>query len=263
MVDSIVSFEQKEFLGWISDGWDPSQAKAWFTHEQQTRSPARGVLRIAPAVTDMIISNAKTLPPTFTLDYTRLQILQTHFERLMHHASCCWAFEEVVYSLGWHGTIRKSTYNDLFARISIITSDPESRCNPHQQTSDIALEIVRAAYGLCNIVRLPSQVDVELSEYSLDYACDVTTGVYRDLHAYLAEDLRDSVQEEVESIKDLTPMQISNRYTPSASIRSLQQDNTPQTELLRMAQLIAHISVLHWRVWGPILYELPDASNDD
>ncbi len=258
MVDATVAFEHKEFLRRMTEGWDVSRARIWFVNERHEKGQTSGVLILAPAVTKLIVTNSERLPPTFTLDYIRLRTLQKEFEDLMFQVACRWTLEEVLSSLDWKTSIPQSSYDSLFARISIITSAEESRSSPLRLMEDVALEIVRVAYELCHNSNLPSTKDLDFAESNLEYSSDASTSVFQDLQSYLAEDLQDMVDAEVQSTKDLTPMQIANRYVPTVSVLSSPPAITEQTRVRHLAQQISHISVLHWRVWGPLLYEQPD-----
>ncbi len=258
MVDATVAFEHKDFLRRMTEGWDVSRGRAWFVNERHEKGQASGVMIVAPAITKLIVTNAEHLPPTFTLDYIRLRTLQEDFEHLMYQAACRWTLEEVLSSLDWKTFFPQSSYDALFTRIFIITSADESKSSPLRLTEDVALEIVRVAYELCHISTLPSTKDLDFAASNLEYSSDASTSVFKDLQSYLAEDLQDIVDAEVQSTQDLTPMQIANRYVPKGSIPASPSAITEQTRLRRLAQQISHISVLHWRVWGPLLYDQPD-----
>ena len=229
-------------------------------NERLERGMSSGLHTLAASITGLVVTNSDNLPPTLTLDYVRLRTLQMQFQNLLYQAACRWTFEEILDSLSWRGVIPEHFYDDLFARISIITSDDETRCEISRRAQDVVLEIARKAYQLCNIQTVPSSTDLEFTASNLIHASDHSTVVFKDLERYLREDLDDIVQEEVEAIKELTPMQISNLYLPECSVQLC--CTTHQTELLRVAQQISHMSVLHWRVWAPILYSQPEEPGD-
>ena len=258
MVDCTVAFEQKEFLHRIAGGWDVDRARAWFTNERRRSESISGFQTLNTSITAMIIANCDNLPPTFTLDYIRIRTLQIRFEHLMYQTSCRWAFEEVLDSLGWHRPIPQEAYDNIFFRTSVIISDEEPEYNPSRRAEDILLEIVREAYRLCNIHKLPTTEDMETAESNLAHVANPTTSVSEELRLYIAEDLRKVAIEEFEQAKNLTPLGLANRYAPDGPTASRPVMITEKAELLRLAQQIAHISVLHWQVWAPILYELPD-----
>jgi len=263
MVDNTTEFEQEDFLQRIAKGWDVSQARTWMTEKRRERRKSSGLHTLAASATSLVGTNSDTLPPTFTLDYIRLRILQDQYKDLIYQTACRWTFEEILDLLHWEKSIPQRSYDHLFARISAIISDDEIRCEPSRRTEVVALELVREAYTLCDIQRVPDPDDLEFATSNLVHASYPTTTVCMDLSRFLDEDLHDMVEEEVEAIKTLTPMSISNRYQPECSLQAPSRAMTQQTELLRVAQQICHISVLHWRVWGPILYDLPDEPCDD
>lgn len=263
MVDSTVAFVQKDFLQRITEGWDVSRARTWFVDKRQKKGLSSGLMILTPAITNIIVENSPTLPPTFTLDYIRLRALQEDFESLMSQAACRWTLEKVLSSLKSRGSVPQIIYDRLFARVCIIRSPTETKRSPLGRASDdITLEIVRMAYNFCGISNLPSTKDIEYAQSKLEYCCDDTTSVYKDLQLHLAEDLQIMVDEEVHVMKNLTPMQVANRYVPEIPIHPLPPIVTEKIQLRSLAQRIAHISVLHWRVWGPILYEQPDVPGE-
>ena len=258
MVDSTVEFEQQDFLRRITEGWEVSQAHAWFAKERQNRMASSGLLTLALSITGLITTDSTTLPSTFTLDYIQLRSLQMQFKELTYQSACRWTFEEVLDSLHWARSIPQRSYVDLSAQISAISSDDELSYDHLRRNEEVALQIVREAYKLCNIRRIPNSDDIEFAASNLIHASDPSTTVFKDLQTYIEEDLSDMVDREIRAINDLTPMQISNRYLPKISSQVLSPLITQETELLRAAQQIAHISVLHWRVWAPILYDQPE-----
>lgn len=262
MVDATVGFEHHKFLREIAEGWDVSRARAWFVNERRAKSQSSGITVLVPAITKLVVTNSDRLPPTLTLDYIRIRILQKDFEDLMYQAACRWTLEEVVSSLDWQRPIPQTCYDILFARVCVITAAEESRRSPQELMEDVALEIVRTAYNLCQTSKLPSPKDLEFAESNLEYSSDVSTSVYQDLHSYMAEDLQDIVDEEVRTTRDFTPMQIANRYLSHNSVRPSTSNVTEHARIQLLAQQISHISVLHWRVWGPLLYEQPDQPGD-
>ena len=255
MIDNTVDFEQKDFLERIAKGWDVNPARSWFAKQRQERRMTSGIHTLAASITELIISDSDHLPPTLTLDYLRIRSLQLQLDRLMYQAACRWTFEETSESLGLR-SIPRSSYDNLHSRIAVLTSDGDSRAHPSRKTENITLEIVREAYRVSNIDRIPTPEDLESAESNLLYATDTSTNVSKQLRSYLAEDLHQLVEEEVQAAKNLTPVQMSTRFVLDNLAHTRRV--TEQSDMLRFAQQIAHISVLHWRVWAPILYDLPE-----
>ena len=254
MLDSTVAFEQSDFLNRIENGWDPSEARTWLASERQSRSIPSGTSTIVPAVTSIIVYDDDYLPPTFTLDYTRIRSLQTQFQNLMDRAACLRTFEAMLRRLGCNASIPKSFNNDLFARISTLAIDQPDHS---KQVADIALEVVSRAYKVCKIHRLPSSTDLEFAERHLQQNYDRTNDNFSDLERVLGDELLHLTEQEISIIGNFSPVQIVNHYQPQISSKSLATPVTIESELLSIAQRIAHITVLHWRVWAHLIYNEP------
>ena len=254
MVDGTVAFEQSDFLSRIENGWDPSEARTWLASERKSRSLPSGASTIIPAVTSTIVYDDDYLPPTFTLDYARLRSLQTQFQNLMDRAACLRTFEAILKMLGCNAPIPQSSNNDLFARISTLTSDQPNRS---EQVADIALEVVSRAYRVCKIPGPPSSTDLEFAERHLQQNYERRNNNFSDLERLLGDELLHLTEQETNIIGNFSPVQIVNHYQPQSSNKSSAKPVTIDSELLSIAQKIAHITVLHWRVWAPLIYNEP------
>lgn len=254
MLDSTVAFEQSDFLSRIENGWDPCEARAWLASERQRRGLPSGASTIVPAVTSTIVYDDDYLPPTFTLDYARLRSLQMQFQNLMDRAACLRTFEAMLRRLGCNAAIPASFNNDLFARISTLTIDQPDRS---EQVADIALEVVSRAYKVCKIHHLPSSAHLEFAEFHLQQDYERTNDNFSDLQRLLGDKLLHLTEQEISIIGNFSPVQIVNHYQPQSSSKSLATPVTIESELLSIAQKIAHITVLHWRVWAPLIYTEP------
>ena len=254
MLDSTVAFEQSDFLSRIENGWDPSEARTWLASERQSRSLPSGTSTIVPAITSMIVYDDDYLPPTFTLDYTRLRSLQTQFHNLLNRAACLRTFEAMLRRLGCNAPIPKSFNNDLFARISTLAIDQPDH---PEQVADIALEVVSRAYKVCKTHRLPSSTDLEFAERHLQENYERTNDNFSDLERLLGDQLLHLTEQEVSIIGNFSPVEIVDHYQPQSSSKSSATPVTIELELLGIAQKIAHITVLHWRVWAPLIYNEP------
>ena len=247
----------------MADGWDPSEARTWLAHlrsnETSRDKESSQFTTFVRATTDIIISNSDYLPPTFTLDYIRLRMLQMDFQTLMYQVACRQIFVNIVKALKWDGSIPQSAYNDLYTRVSVIVSDDESDHKFSQRTEDVALEIVRAAYKLCKCTGVPSLKHLLVVEHELRNHCDRKGEVFNFdlLEKALSSQIHITINREVKAIKDFSPSQITNRYLPGTPTKSMAGSTNMQTDILRVAQHTAHIVVLHWRVWAPILYGQP------
>lgn len=250
-MDSTVPFEQQDFLRRIAEGWDPSEARTWLANEQEERSLPPGSSTFIAAVTDLISQDANQLPPTFTLDYVRLRNLQADFRGLKYRVTCLQTLKATLKNIKWIGTLPQSSYDNLFGRISVLMSDNLPMIDYSQRIDDAALEIVREAYKLSKNPRIPAVEDLDFAQTYLRDSCEGDNDVFEDLEVSLGDQLHRLVEREIDAIGNLTPVQIINHYTLETTLVS------EEAELLCMAQRIAHIAVLHWRVWAPMIYKQP------
>ena len=180
-------------------------------------------------------------------------------QTLMYQAACRRIFVNILKALKWNGSIPQSAYNDLYTRISVLISDEKSNDDHPQRAEDVALEIVRAAYSVCKCPGVPALKHLMFAEHHLRNYCDQQSDVldFDHLEKALSSQIHLTVEREVKAMKDLSPVQITNRYLPETPIKSIADSTNVQTEITRIAQRTAHIAVLHWRIWAPILYEQP------
>ena len=257
MVNDTVAFEQRDFVHRIADGWDPSEAYTWLSTERQIRGRSSGASAIIPAIIDTIVQDSDYLSPTFTLDYTRLRSIQAECRNLRYQAACIQAFEAVLKSLKCKVSLSQSLFNDLFARITTLISDKQSDRERSQVNADVALEVVRQAYTACKITRVPSPSDLKHAEHYLEKPCALENSDFENPETSLSDKLSYLVEHEVDVIGNFSPAQIMNHYKLEDSTKVLPDIVNEQTELLRLARRIAHITVLHWRVWAPLVYKEP------
>ncbi len=229
-------------------------ARTWFHDLQEADQESRpGSWIFAKALKDAIGFYHLHFPPTLILDYDRLRILQSDFQFLVYQAACRRTLTQTLTVLGWTGKISQASYADLFSKVATLISGQELQYDYWQMRKPVALEIVRAAYTVCSNSKLPISKNLDFAEDYLRRCCDPTEQVFRVLRSSLVTELGDKV-DEVCAGDTLTSAQLMRRLFPQ------QQNFSVQSEaegLVHIAKRISHIAELHWRVWGPILYERP------
>lgn len=227
----------------------------WFKNLQEEDEESRkGLWILAKALTEAVIFGHEDFPPTLTLDYNRLRALQADFHALVYQAACRQTFEKTLKSIGWKGKISKRSYTDLFLRVAVLISDPERQYDYWQRRGPVALEVVRAAYTVCSNRELPTSEHVKFAEDCLGHCCDPRERVFEDLRINLANSLKNKVDDELCAIDDLTPLQLMRRRIPRKPGYAIQSEDEG---LIHIVMRTSHIAELHWRIWGPILYEQP------
>lgn len=278
MVGDFVSYEQKVFLQRIPKESNLRNACSWF--ESRTEAEADNYLR-APqlstfinAVIELVVSNHPNYPSTFEYDIDRLRLLQHDFQNCLTQATYSQAFIECLGNLGHDRLPSIETITTLHLRICSLTAAADSRSDLCKQANAVALEIVRECYSICGYKSLPSASQVDSTERRILECWTPGSPAFQELESTLKADFALLLDEEVKTIKSMDPIEIlsylnpppSPTFAPSRSPREhlLSYQELPwgrsehlEESLVNMAKRTAHIAILHWRVWLPILYEQP------
>lgn len=257
MIDDSVQFEQRYFLSKIQSGLQVEDSRQWYdsaAQQEHPREPANGLAAFATPVIDLVVENEPQFPATFTFDFDRLRALRVEFQTCMYQDICCKALDRIVRSFGYIASSPQDTYEEMLHRISEIQSSLSTNNGMPVQSDEVALEIVRAAYSSCNTTHLPTDQDVAETARFLELAMDVNSVHYQQLQCSLCSELEDIVDEELDIISAFTPLQILNYYHHSATHprRSARRGG-----LQEIGERLAHIIILHWWTWAPILYLQP------
>lgn len=276
MVGDFVHFEQTVFLRRIRHDVSLRNAYSWFqapeskSSTQDNQPRAHRFSAFLKGVVDIIATKYPSYPSTFEHDFDRLRLLQQDFQSCLTQAACRRIFIETVLQLDHSRLPPPETCDGLLTRVSSLIAITESKSDFSIQARDVALEIARESYSVCGQRSLPSDSLLEKVEGRLVGFWNQGSGLFREIEESLAADLMNLVDREVKAIINLAPLQILNHLNPPPfpiSNSHLQQQQHQQQHWSRQEQLqngligiakrTAHIAVLHWRVWGPILYESP------
>ena len=235
------------------------EARLWYNsaiqHEPQQPESLEACRSVfSRAVIDLVIGNEPCFPPTFVYDNDRLRALQAEFQAHICQELCGKAFDHILGLLGYIASPPSSIYQDLLHRVLRIEESLCATGDSLMKSEDTVLEIVRTAYAVCGISSLPSDKHVAATKSYLMHAVDVNSSMYQQLECNLCSELEDIVDDELDTISSLTPLQILNHYHPQAAFP---RSSPPRSGLHDMGQRLAHIIVLHWWTWSPILYLQP------
>lgn len=276
MVGDFVHFEQKVFLRRIPYDVNLREARSWFqapeykSGAQNDQPRAHRFSAFLNGVVDIIASKCPSYPSTFEHDFDRLRLLQQDFQSCLTQAACRQIFIETVLQLDHSRLPPPETCDGLLNRISSLIATADLKSDLSIQARDVALEIARESCSICGQRSLPSDSLLEKLEGRLIGFWNQDSGLFREIETFLATNLVNLVDREVEAIINLAPLQILNHLNPppfpisNSHLQQQQQqqqhwcrDERLQNGLIGIAKRTAHIAVLHWRVWGPILYEGP------
>ena len=255
MLSHAIEDEQVQILQRIKSGWEVPN---WL--DNATKAPNTSFATFTTGFISLITQPSLSLPTAFALDHTRIHHLQTRFQLLTFQAACRLTLSSTLHLLGWTGSTPKSSTHDIATLISAIEQDHS--LDPTEQREALILGIANYAYRLCAKQGLPSAEVLRQTRNTLHIAIqDPPSLVSKRIATSLSAQLTKAVEKELEIVNGLDALQLSNRYTsmPAAGAGSNVLAPSPpneaqQASVEEMARKIAHIAVLHWRVWAPILY---------
>ena len=253
-VEETIAFEQNDFHRRIADGWDVMGARTWVKIQEGHQQFGSGLWVLVEAITDAVVFYHEKFLPTLILDHNRLRTLQLDFQTLFYQVACQQTLKKILESLGFTGEILPRSSADLFLKVAVLISDPGLLYDYRQRRNDVAAEVVRAAYAACGHRKLPLSDDLELANDCLRRCCDPKDHLFGDLQNSLAMKLKGRIHDEMRAIKHLTPVQLMRCLIPQKPGFAIESETEG---LIHIAKRISHIAEIHWRIWGPILYERP------
>ena len=194
-----------------------------------------------------------SLADAFTHDRLRLKQLQEDLQDIIYLDICVHAFNHFISQRFETRTVSPRTHLTLRWRITTILEkdNSESRNESWQaQIEDVALEITRAAYFECGHQQSPIP-DNEL-EFTTELLKRAFAGSFGSLADKLHAKLEQMTFRHALAFQDRSPLQISEAQK---NWQQTQHDNKlwcadPED----VARRIAHMAVLHWRVWAGLVY---------
>ncbi|OAX85290.1 hypothetical protein ACJ72_00320 [Emergomyces africanus] len=249
-------------------------AKSWYLEHRERRSnhpqPVPNNFESAKILFEGLMpilcafDSTISFPNSFVLDFDRLCNIRNNIETLVMLRVCCQVFNGVVGRVD--GDISSAAYCSLQSRILPVIQYGEHTANKadpfgnsplgrfEHNIPNIALEIARVAQTMQDGRSRLAYPDEQIIHSVSDQ-----------LHPFrnqLFWDIRDRVQKELQCIAVsfakqywcMTALDIadSQHLTPD-SVSFLQ---VPDIQYL--GKRLAHIGVLHWRVWAPLLYSPED-----
>lgn len=245
----------------IASGWSVSHECRWFEAGYDSPKDHDSFLMFKESVIDMIVSLWEEFPATFVSDIERLHALQQEFRLHLYGTACGYTLTSTLHQLGWTRDPPAWSRVECMRRVwDVVSAQPEDLSLGARQ--DVVLEIVRTAFKVCH--KQPGLPDNEILSFAKGYLYEATN-THTLLHQMIKDRLRngllDVVHAEATAIFNMSPLEILNRYDPNPSPAALllpQRAGPEPTLLTSIAGRAAHVLVLHWRVWAPILYHRID-----
>lgn len=259
-MDDFVPFQQKYFMRRIQHEQDLKSAHMWFEApdminqitDHQTPTTQLDVFLLG--LVELITDQSKQFPHPFEFDFDRLGRVQKDYRYYRNLSAYQGIFNVGLRQLGWSTPPSMETYDSLSSRISALAASRNLDFDSPKIIKPVALEIARQVQKVRGDSNLPSDHLLRATEESLRNAQDPISWSSLAFDFRLCDDLGKLILKEAIQAKNMTPLQLRDRFNPPTPIpRAVDELNS----LPRIAKRIAHIGLLHWLVWGPILYRSP------
>jgi hypothetical protein len=235
-------------------------AKAWYEDEQKrvsdilmgfVRQSFYPVAVLLRGLCELLIQgDAAQFPQTFYFDTQRLLQLRADVQKVIHIQVCWLVFQKLVVD---QDTCRRQHPN-FTRRISTLLDDSDSQDSglgtPMRNDASIAIEIARL---VCEATGRGNGVSDEILgvvETGLRKYFGHTSPVMGHIRDSVRRILVPSTCELAQRYMDMTPIGICE----SQRARDGEAQGYHVSSLRNIPTRLAHIGVLHWRVWAPLVY---------
>lgn len=193
-------------------------------------------------------------PETFVFDSDRLWQLRACLQNLISLDICWFIFESYIHTQKRYLSAPAQTYATFRSRIGSLMEVNEDcpRGTPRwlKNVRCIALEIARFACAACCGDSMVSDNVIAPIEAALEWHLSNESGLFQFFQTSLREKLLSATFTSAKKYLNMSPLAIceSQRHHPQSA--GLQQHH----DIERISMRLAHMGVLHWKVWAPILY---------
>lgn len=234
-----------------------------------------GAETLSRAVLSILLSNDQycQFPDTFYLDDDRLRMLKSEMDYHIYFEICYELFGRLLSDLGFSGTIPSTSKPNL--RLSLAAIVGESCGDGYSQwrinSENVSLEVTRQALILSG--RSPHYASHMLTRTNRTLRSMFKTS-YSKHSAYLKKLLESQISSCIARHSMSSPTELFNTFVAhvppqsptfnkSTSPLHVITDSTPAPadHVSDFANRIAHMVILHWRIWGDIAYVSKPSTN--
>ncbi|KAK1143092.1 Protein SOSEKI 1 [Aspergillus melleus] len=194
-------------------------------------------------------------PETFIFDSDRLWQLRACLQNLINLDICWFIFQSYIFMQKRYLSAPEQTYATFRSRIGSLMEENEDcfRGSP-QWTKNIrcvALEIARFACAACSSDAMVSDELIATIERPLVWHLSNEREVFQFFQNSLQEKLLAATFASAKKYLNMSPLAIceSQRNHPPSPV-----SHQHYYDVERISMRLAHMGVLHWKVWAPILY---------
>lgn len=193
------------------------------------------------------------LPDTFDPDAERLWQLRALLQNAINLEICWYIFEAYIHSQRRYLPAPTQTYATFRSRIGTLMEENEDCTRGSSRwlrnVRDIALDIAQLASTECGGDATVSDDVIAPIEASLEWHLSNEQGLFQHFQRSLREKLMEATLRTAKRYLNMSPLAIceSQRLRTATSADQ-------HYDIERISMRLAHIGVLHWRVWAPLLY---------
>lgn len=282
LIDDTVAFQQDYFQIRLQNGkLNAKASKEWYQEvvrkHRECISPNASPKASPPAalihgLVELGLAPESVVPETLKHDSIRLKTIREEIQDMLHLKMSLSVFDHLVRKIlgaesraaAWQTRIRQSRalLQNRILDLADGTVAPDKTISEawFQNGRAIALELTRAAWGACD--RSPSL----LSDADFDMTAKVLLDRFRAEQQEPAEAremgrvLEKMTNEYARRFHKMTTLAISENQRQWHQVQQQKQQwrNLPGIE--DMARMLAHIAVVHWRVWADLVYVAQEGS---
>lgn len=197
-------------------------------------------------------------PETFIFDTERLWQLRCNLQNMINLDICWYIFESYIHNQKRYLSEPSETYATFRSRIWWLLEETDDcqRGDTRWLTNvrNVSLEIARLACVACCTDKLVSDNVISPIEEALEWHLSHESSWFAYFQNTLRQKLVVVTLDFARKYLNMSPLAIcESQRTDLVHPRQLNLARGKQ-ELDRIGMRLAHIGVLHWRVWAPILY---------
>ncbi|KAL4819135.1 T-complex protein 11-domain-containing protein [Aspergillus spinulosporus] len=190
-------------------------------------------------------------PDTFDFDADRLWQTRGWLQNTINLEICWYIFESYIHSQRRYLPTPTQTYATFRSRIGTLLEETEDCIRGSSRwlknVRYIALEIARLASECCGDATISDDIIAPI-EASLEWHLSNEHGLFQHFQGSCREKLLEATFNTAKRYLNMSPLAICE------SQRNPARTPDQNYDIDRIATRLAHIGVLHWRVWAPMLY---------
>lgn len=267
LIEDTIPFLQEYFRGKIErDNFRVESSRHWYQDLRErelskVENPAQPdsfwpLSILFSGLSDLLLQfhSPEGFPETFIFDSDRLWQLRACLQNLINLDICWKILWRDVIPQKQYLLAHPQAYATFRSRIGPLMDDNEDCPRGSTQWSTnvrcIALEIARFACVVCCYDAMVSDSLIRNIERKLDSELSRQGDYFLEFQGYWRERLLSATMISAKKYLNMSPLAICESQRSHVHSPVSQQ----QYDIQRISMRLAHMGVLHWRVWAPILY---------